>query len=601
MRARTFILIGLVPALALAGAAGVLTTVARSSAPASGAQAQSLLGSYLAGRLARGQSDTRAAAVYYRQALARDPANEVLIENSFLMEAAEGNWVRAEELARSLVTAQPGNRTAHAFRGLVEFKAQRYAAADEHLKAASANPIGELTSTLARAWVAQAQGNTQDALALLESPKQPEWAQFYLRYHRALLLDVAGRRADARAAYDKIPKNDQRTLRITLAFARHAANGGDARLAAGILKAHFERAKGEGHPIARALQEQIEAGERLPLLIGTATEGLAEVFYGLGEALTGEGGVSVGAVYLQFALYLIPDHPFALATLANAYETTKRYEAAIAAYDRIPPGNPMQASIEIRKALNLNQLERVDEAQALLESVARKDPRDIRPLDALGSIMRGLKRYPEAIEYYTRAIVLVDKPEQKHWSYFYARGTCYERLKKWPAAEADLQRAMQLSPDQPLVLNYLGYSWVDQNRNLKQGMQLIEKAVRLKPDDGYIVDSLGWAYYRQGNFKEAVKHLERAVELRPEDPVLNDHLGDAYWRVGREREARFQWEQALTLKPEPDDADKIKRKLQKGLPTPAQAKQLKRTREAQRPDAGKKRTEVSPIVSPFVQ
>ena len=123
-----------------------------------------------------------------------------------------------------------------------------------------------------------------------------------------------------------------------------------------------------------------------------------------------------------------------------------------------------------------------------------------------------------------------------------------------------------------MVLNYLGYSWIDQNRNLKQGLSLIEKAVRQKPDDGYIVDSLGWAHYRMGNYKEAVKHLERAVELRPEDPVLNDHLGDAYWRVRREREARFQWDQALTLKPEPEDADKIKKKLQKGLPVPAQAR-----------------------------
>ena len=141
-----------------------------------------------------------------------------------------------------------------------------------------------------------------------------------------------------------------------------------------------------------------------------------------------------------------------------------------------------------------------------------------------------------------------------------------------------------------MVLNYLGYSWIDQNRNLKQGLALIEKAVKQKPDDGYIVDSLGWAHYRMGNYKEAVKHLERAVELRPEDPVLNDHLGDAYWRVRREREARFQWDQALTLKPEPEDADKIKKKLQKGLAVPAQAK---RPNEVQkRAEKTKKSTEV---------
>ena len=596
MRARYPVLIGLSAALGLWAASGMQPVAAGvGNSSKSGVETRSLLGSYLAGRVARGQHDTETAATYYREALVRDPGNDVLIEQSFLMELIEGNWARTEELARALIKAQPTHRTAHAFMGLIEFKAQRYEAADEHFKAANANPIGELTSTLARAWLYRAQDKTQEALAVLDAPKQPpDWAQYYLRYHRALLADEAGRRAEARAAYERIPKNDQRTLRVTLAYARHAANGGDAKLAQSVLKAHFERTKNEGHPVARALQDQIDAGERPDLLVATPTAGLAEAFYGLGEALTGEGGIGPGAVYLQFALYLDSGSPFALAALANAYETTKRYEAAIAAYDRIPKGTPLQASVEIRKALNLNQLERVDEAQKLLDQIAQEYPKDIRPLDALGSIMRGHKRFAEAVDYYTRAIALIDKPEQKHWSYFYSRGTSYERLKQWPLAEADLQRALQLSADEALVLNYLGYSWIDQNRNLKQGLALIEKAVKQKPDDGYIVDSLGWAYFRLGNFKEAVKHLERAVELKPEDPVLNDHLGDSYWRVGREREARFQWDQALTLKPEPEDAEKIKKKLQKGLPAPPQARTPKRTKEAQkRPEKGKKSSVVT--------
>jgi tetratricopeptide (TPR) repeat protein len=541
-----------------------------------------LLGSYLAGRLARGQHDTTTAAAYLRSALALDPDNSVLIEQSFLMEVVEGNWPRAETLARELLKTHSEHRTAHAFMGLVEFKAGNSDAAEEHFKAANANPIGELTSTLAQAWLYQTQGRTQEALAKLDAPKQPDWAQYYLRYHRALIADQAGKSAEARAAYERIPKNDQRTLRITLAFARHAAHGGDTKLALSVLKAHFEKTKSDGHPVARALQEQIEAGSRPQLLITTPEQGLAEAFYGLGEALAGEGGVGPGAIYLQFALYLDPTSPFVLAALANAYETAKRHEAAIATYDRIPKGTPLQSSVDIRKALNLNVLERVDEAKDLLDRLAHDNPKDIRPLDALGTIMRGHKRYAEAVDYYTRAIALIDKPEQKHWAYFYARGTSYERLKKWPLAEADLRRALELGGDQAMVLNYLGYSWIDQNKNLKQGLALIEKAVKQKPDDGYIVDSLGWAYYRLGKFKEAAKHLERAVELRPEDPILNDHLGDAFWRTGREREARFQWEQALTLKPEPEDAEKIKKKLQKGLPPAAPARFVKRTREVQK-------------------
>jgi tetratricopeptide (TPR) repeat protein len=375
-----------------------------------------------------------------------------------------------------------------------------------------------------------------------------------------------------------------------------------------------------------------------------------------------------------------PDQQFALAALASAYEGNKQYADAINVYERIPRTSPLATAVEIRKAFNLNSLDRVDEARATLTrlldesgkapetpaagaapksaetasglaslgddevlrlgkrgdavqklqealaklgySVGTPDGRfgegtrkavidfqrknGLKPdgvvgpktfasivgggaggtavsdaaaegpmpltvsdrleiLDALGNILRARKLYAEAIPYYDQALALVPKPERRHWVYYYARGTSYERLKNWSAAEADLEKALRLYPDQPLILNYLGYSWIDQGRNLKEGMAHIEKAVALKPDDGYIVDSLGWAHYMQGNFAEAVRYLERAVELKPDDPVLNDHLGDALWRVGREREARYQWDQALSLKPEPEDEAKIKKKLETGL------------------------------------
>ncbi len=593
MRARSLVLFRILSVAAILSAAGLglLANVAPATAGvgdgAEREQPRSLLGSYLAGRLARGQNDTLAAAAYYSEALQRDPENQVLVEFAFLMEASEGNWTRVEALARELVKAQPTHRTARTFLGLAAFKAGRFTEAESHFAEASAHPLGELTGALARAWILQAQNNTQAALDLLETQKLPDWASYFLRYHRALIADVAGRPNDARAAYERISKNDQRTLRITLAFASHAARAGDTKLAQSIISGYVERAKSEPHPSVRALLERIEAGKRPELLVRTPAEGLAEVFYGLGEALSGEGNLGIGVVLLQFSLYLTPDSLFPLVTLATAQENAKRYAAAIAAYDRVPRGSPLEVVVDIRKALNLNQLERVQEAKELLDKLASQHPTDIRPLEALGSIMRGQKQFAEAAEYYTRAIALIERPEQKYWAFYYSRGTCYERLKKLPEAEADLQKSLQLSPDQPLALNYLGYTWIDHNRNLRQGMALIEKAVRLKPDDGYIVDSLGWAYYRLGNYREALKHLERAVELRPEDATLNDHLGDVYWRVGREREARFQWDQALTLQPEPAEAEKIRHKLEHGLP--AVARQAKRGKP-ERQERGKRRT-----------
>jgi tetratricopeptide (TPR) repeat protein len=590
MRVPPCALLGIGLALNLTAIVGVTGPAAAAAGdpPAQGIEARSQLGGYLAGRLAGKKLDVAAAASFYGKALQQDPASAMLIDSALQMEASQGNWPRAEALARDLISIEPTNRVAHVLLGIAAFKAGRYAEAEERFRGGGGmHPIGELTNTLARAWVLQAQDKTDEALAVIDAPKLPDWAGTFVRYHRALLADVAGRTSEARSSYSRIAKNDQRILRVALAFARHAANAGDMKLAQSILGAHFERAKGDGHPYGRALLAQIEAGERTPLLVSSAKEGMAELFYQLGELLANEpvtpGGdpvtLRLGVVFLQFSLHLSPDSTFPLLALAGAQESAKRYAAAIDAYDRIPKGTPLEVVIDINKALNLNQLERVDEARSLLDGLARQHPRDIRPLEALGNIMRAHKRYAEAAEYYGKAITLIAKPEAKHWTFFYARGTCYERLKKLPQAEADLQRSLKLSADQPLTLNYLGYTWIDHNRNLRKGLAMIEKAVRLKPDDGYIVDSLGWAHFRLGNFQEAVKYLEQAVVLRPEDATLNDHLGDAYWRVGREREARFQWDQALKLNPEPADAERMKEKLEKGLPT-AQPRPAKRNREA---------------------
>jgi tetratricopeptide (TPR) repeat protein len=646
----------------------------------------SLVGSYLAGRFAKALHDMPSAAEFYRGALTHDPSSELLLEQAFQMEASAADWPQALKLAQQLVAVQSQHRVANLALALSEFKDGQLKKAEGHFRAAGTGPIGELTSALALAWVKQAEGDTTKALASLDMPKQAEWAQFYLRYHRALIADVAGRSQEARAAYDRAFKQDNtRTLRTSLAFARHAAHAGDRKFAATVLKEQLDKSQGDGHPLIRSLSETVQSGKKVALMVSTPEEGMSEVFYGLGEALIGEGAVGIGILYLQMALYIQPDQQFALAALANAYEANKQYDDAIAIYSRIPDTSPLESAVEIRKAFNLNSLDRIDEATQTLTNLLDKSPAASEPvqeaktseaasaegvkddsiptpdvlklgsrgervtklqealkaqgyeiekvdgaygdstwravkayqakagmksdglagpktysavverkaqapehvavksttatdsklplslhdklevLDALGNIMRARKLYSQAVTYYDRALSLVGKPEKRHWVYFYARGTSYERLKNWPAAEADLEKALALYPEQPLILNYLGYSWIDQGRNMKQGMALIEKAVALKPDDGYIVDSLGWAHFKQGNFKEAVRYLERAVELKPDDPVLNDHLGDALWRVGREREAKFQWDQALSLKPEADDVDKIKKKLEQGL------------------------------------
>ncbi len=572
-----------------------------SSAEARGNEGQTEVrpsfGGYLAGRVARGQHDTEAASHFFKRALSRDPSNEILLEQSLVMDLTEGQLSESVDLSQRLLAVHPAHRVAGLVLGVDAAKRADYVDASDKFKRAAVSLVGEVTSTLAGAWTRYAQGDVDGALTQLDGLKQADWAQYYLRYHKALISDLAGRSQEAGRLYERAFRSEQRLVRLTLAYAQHAAARGDRKLARSVIADHTRRTTGNVHPYITALSESLDRNDKVPLLVTNPSEGLAEVFFGLGEALSSEGGIGFGTVYLQLALHLEPSSPFALAALASVYETTKRYENAIRTYERIPEGTPIQNSIRVRKALLLNQLDRLEESRALLERMSDEDRTDIRALDALGNIMRSRKRYDEAIGYYDRVIERIGPPQKQHWSLFFARGTAYERSKNWPKAEADLQRALKLSPDQPSVLNYLGYSWVDQNKNLKQGMEHIRKAVRLRPDDGHIVDSLGWAHYRLGNYREAVRYLERAVELMPQDPILNDHLGDAYWRVGRRKEARYQWNQALTLNPEPDDLDKIRSKLTEGLPTRGQARAPKRPNQTARGEVQrKKRTEnqVSP-------
>jgi Flp pilus assembly protein TadD len=252
-------------------------------------------------------------------------------------------------------------------------------------------------------------------------------------------------------------------------------------------------------------------------------------------------------------------------SLADLYESIKKPALAIKIYQRVPADSPLKRNADIQMATNLDALERTEEAKKTLDKLIAERPGDLEAITALGNILRVRKEFADCAEAYGKGIDALKNPQKANWLIFYFRGICFERSKQWAKAEADFKRALELSPEQAHVLNYLGYSWIDQGVNLDEGMRMIRRAVEQRPDDGYIVDSLGWAHYRIHNYEEAVKQLERAVELKPEDPTINDHLGDAYWKVGRTLEATFQWAHARDLKPEPDEMSKIVEKLRTGL------------------------------------
>lgn len=540
----------------------------QSSSPDEGYQLEdsnSLLGSYLAGRVARSQRDNEQAARYYREALDRDPTSKEILEDAFQLKVATGNFPEARQLAKQLVTRDPDHKIANLFLGINAFVDKEYRTAESHFRAVGKAPIAELTANLARSWNEYARGQVSDAVkssAQVSSP-QTEGSQHIELLHRAFIADLAKKKNISRQAFQTLFKKNPRNLRAVEAYARHAAYWGDKDLAEKILKPHLVQPT--PNPLLKALADDIAAGKKVPLLVTDAKEGMAEVFQGIGEALAGDGVVDAGQLYLQLALFVRPDFTVAQYALGELYDQLKNYDQANAAFERVPRESPLWLNAQLRKAYDLNSLERIEEAKTLLVELVKAYPDDMRTYYTLGNLLRGNKEYAEAVDYYTKAIERLGATEKSQWSVYYARGVCYERIKAWPKAEADLRKALELDPNQELTLNYLGYSWVDQSLNLKEAMDLIRRAVQLRPNDGYFVDSLGWAYYRQKDFEQAVKQLERAVELKPDDPVINDHLGDAYWHVGRQLEAKFQWKQALDLKPEPDEEANIKKKLEAGL------------------------------------
>ncbi|MDH5772856.1 MAG: tetratricopeptide repeat protein, partial [Rhodospirillaceae bacterium] len=283
-----------------------------------------------------------------------------------------------------------------------------------------------------------------------------------------------------------------------------------------------------------------------------------------------QGATESAMVLAQLALYLYPDFPAAISVVGGILESYQRYDDANSVYKKITKSSIMYEQAQLRIAANLERLEQVDAAIKMLKEISTENKSNANALVELGDVLRRAERFSDAATAYSQALGRISKIEKHHWGIFYSRGISFERSGNWKKAEADFLTALEMEPDQPFVLNYLGYSWIEKKLNLEKAVSMIQKAVDLRPRDGYIVDSLGWGLYQLGDFATAVKKLERAVLLRPEDPIINDHLGDALWRVGRLREARFQWERALTLDPEEKDIEKIKEKLQSGLSAVAQ-------------------------------
>jgi tetratricopeptide (TPR) repeat protein len=522
-------------------------------------------GSYLAARHASVERDASSAATFYRSALRSDPKNNELLDRAFISSLADGDIDEAVKLADRILVVDKSNRVARLVIGVRDLKQKRYASAQTNINQSIRGPITDLVATLLSGWASYGAGDTKSAVANIDKLTGPEWYPIFKDLHSAMILELAGKEKDAGARLERAYKLEDSMLRVSDDYARWTSRNKDAASAAAIYEA-FDK-KLPRHPLVLEGLRETRAGKKLPPLVDSPQTGAAEALYGIGATLTRRGGEDLALVYLQLALYLSPNHSLALLSLADLYESVKKPAMAIKVYERMPASSPLKRNAQIQLAIDLDSADRTDEAIKILKGVTAEDPKDIESIMALGNIERGRKKFADCVQTYSHGIDILPPVSDKNtWVYHYYRGICEERSKQWSKAEVDMRKALELQPEQPHVLNYLGYSWIDQGINLDEGMKMIKRAVDQRPDDGYIVDSLGWAYYRIGNYEDAVKNLERAIDLKPEDPTINDHLGDAYWRIGRTLEAKFQWAHARDLKPEQEDLPKIEAKIENGMP-----------------------------------
>jgi len=522
-------------------------------------------GSYLAARHASVERDASSAAAFYRSALRTDPKNNELLDRAFISSVAEGDIDEAVKLADRILAVDKSNRVARLVVGVQDIKLKKYAAAQLNINQSVRGPITDLVATLLSSWATYGAGDTKAAVANIDKLTGPEWYPLFKDLHAGMILELGGKEKDAGARFERAYKLDDSMLRVAESYARWLSRNKSHTSATAIYEA-FDK-KLSRHPLVQEGLRETKAGKKMPPLADSAQAGAAEALYGIGATLTRRGGEDLALVYLQLALHLAPNHPLALLTLGDLYESVKKPQMAIKVYERVPANSPLKRNAQIQLATDLDAADRSDEAIKILKSVIAEDAKDLEAIMALGNIERGRKKFADCAQTYAQGIsVLPPNNDKANSVYYYYRGICEERSKQWAKAEADMKKALELQPEQPHVLNYLGYSWIDQGVNLDDGMKMIKRAVEQRPDDGYIVDSLGWAYFRIGNYEEAVKNLERAIDLKPEDPTINDHLGDAYWRVGRTLEAKFQWAHARDLKPEPEELPKIEAKINNGLP-----------------------------------
>ena len=528
------------------------------------APAISLGGRYLAARVAEQDHDYEKGSDQFDMALAQAPNDPELIYGAFRMRLYAGRFDSAAQIAPSVLATKPGDGFANLVLMIQHIKRGDMRAAEQQFgRIGAENQFGPLRDHVA-AWLKAGQKDFTGARELMTKIRTAAGpsAKEVPPILDAQIDEMAGDRAAAEEKYRRALQLDPTGLRTTLVVGEALRRLGQADDARNLFKAYGEK------NVDQVVMDGLTAPNAPASKPPTAASGISDILFDIGGALSADPRnqrTDLSLIFLLMSVELKPDQDFAWLTLSGLYEQFQTPAKAVAALGKVTPTSPLSWQSRLRMAALDAQEDRLDSAITRLRALVAEKPARIDAALTLADLLRSKERYADAVAAYDVAVSRLPKAEERHWVVYFGRGIVLERVKQWLKAEADMKTALELSPDQPYLLNYLGYSWVDQGVNLEAGMKMLKRATELRPDDGAISDSVGWAYYRIGQFDTAVEWLERASEQKGDDATIVEHLGDTYWHVGRRREARFQWERALNQKPDKDRLPIIKDKIANGL------------------------------------
>lgn len=529
-------------------------------------------GTYLAARVAHLRQDLNTAADYYIKSIKLGADNPEIISRTYVLLTSEGRIDEAAEYAKKAREQGDNGNFIHFVVMTDELNKGNYDKALESLENIKDKAYQESILPLFESWIYAGSGKPEEALAAMDKLKKDKSLVSLYYMHSGMLNDYLGNQEDAAKAFDTVVNNENlelsyRSLQIISNF---YIRSGRKNEAAELVKKYYDK-----NFQARMLFELYQNIQNADLkatakMIDTPQKGEAEALFNIGTIFRGYQS-DISQIFTALALYLNPQHDVALISMADLLENSQRYDEAIAKYNQISPQSPVYFMAQLKVASIY--LVKKDNQKALkkLENLLEQYPNDYQILFNLGEVNRVMNQQKDAIKYYNKALKVAPKAVKKDWTVYYALGMAYERNGQWKKAEEVLQKALEVSNRHPFVLNYLGYSWLQHNENSNEALYMIFEAYRQNPEDGHIMDSLGWALYRMGKYEDAIKVLERAAEYLPGNAIVCDHLGDAYWLVGRKDEARFQWQHALTLKEDAEELNKevIRQKITRGIQAPA--------------------------------